>query len=152
MEKKNVNQSAFSVSTFLVNRTRLKMVLKWKKGLLIRFFFSLMPQIFGSFEKPSVLWNSQLYTLGSKLTASACLRSLRSVNSGVTLRRAPNCMTALTFTHQSWEPNWYRPSLINALNGKSLTDLRWLFILFCHSAHQTCRSDMSVMAHLNSRA
>lgn len=84
------------------------------------------------------------------LAASACLRSLCSVNSGVTLRRGPNCVTALTFTHQSWEPNWYRPSLINALHCKSLTDLRSLFTLLRHSAHQTRRSDMSVMTHLSS--
>ena len=67
----------------------------------------------------------------------------------VTLRRVPDCVTALIFTHQSWAPNWYSPSLINALHCKSFTALRSLFILFCHSAHQTGRSDMSVMVHLN---
>lgn len=93
--------------------------------------------------------NAQLFTLGTALVASACLWSLCSVNSGVTLRWVPNCVTALTFTHQSWAPNWYSPSLINALHCKSLTALRSLFILLCHSAHQKSRSDMSVMAHLN---
>lgn len=48
----------------------------------------------------------------------------------------------------TWAPNWYSPSLINALHCKSLTALRSQFILFCHSAHQKSRSDMSVMAHL----
>lgn len=94
-------------------------------------------------------WRSQLFTLGSGLVASACLWSLCSVNSGVTLRRDPNCVTALIFTHQSWAPNWYSPSLINALHCKSLTALRSLFILLCHSSHEKSRSDMSVMAHLN---
>lgn len=83
--------------------------------------------------------------------ASACLWSLCSVNSGVTLRRVPNCVTELIFTHQSWAPNWYSPSLINALHCKSFTALRSLFIFFSHSAHQKLRSDMSVMVHLNGR-
>lgn len=64
----------------------------------------------------------------------------------------PTCVTALIFAHQSWAPNWYRPSLITALHCKSFTALCSLFILFCHSAHQKCRSDMSVMVHLKSRA
>lgn len=109
-----------------------------------------------SFNFRTLVINSlkfQLFTLGSALVASACICSLCSVNSGVTLRRvSQTCVTALIFTHQSWAPNWYRPSLITALHCKSFTALCSLFILFCHSAHQKCRSDMSVMVHLNSRA
>lgn len=91
--------------------------------------------------------NARLFTL--VLVASACLRPLCSVNSGVTLRPVPNCVTAPTFAHQSWASNWYNPSLIKALRRQPRTGLRSLFILFCRSAHQRGRSDMSVMAHQN---
>lgn len=45
--------------------------------------------------------------------------------------------------------NWCNPSLITAMRRKPLTALRSLFILFCRSAHQRGRADMSVMAHRN---
>lgn len=100
----------------------------------------------------------QLFTLGSALVASACWQ-LASYLLFVFSKQwcyfapsPPTCVTALIFAHQSWAPNWYRPSLITALHCKSFTALCSLFILFCHSAHQKCRSDMSVMVHLKSRA
>lgn len=104
-----------------------------------------------SSDKPWIIWNAQPFTLGGALVARACLWSLCSVNSGVTLRQVPNCVTALIFTHQSWALNWYSPSLINALHCKSFTALCSLFIFFCCSGHQKRRSDMSVMVHLNGR-
>lgn len=68
-------------------------------------------------------WNARLVTLGDTLVAAACLRSLCSVNSGVTLRPGPSCVTAPALTHQSGAPNWYRPSLITAAAPPSPSSL-----------------------------
>lgn len=91
-----------------------------------------------SFEKAvNSCLNAGLLTL--VLVASACLRPLCAVNSGVTLRPGRSCVTAPTFTHQSGASNWYNPSLIKALRRQPLTASRSLFILFCRSAHQRAR-------------